>query len=100
MNENRQKALQFDRFHIDPARGSLRAGDQDIALRPKTYEVLCYLANNAGRLVAKRELDDAVWPNIAVTEASLIQCIRELREKLGDNERRLIKTVHRRGYML
>jgi sulfatase modifying factor 1 len=29
-----------------------------------------------------------------------VQCIRELRQKLGDHEHRLIKTVSRRGYLL
>jgi formylglycine-generating enzyme required for sulfatase activity len=100
MNGISLRLLQFDRFCVDLARGSLRSGDQDIPLRPKSFDVLCHLARNAGRLVSKGELDQAIWPNVAVTDASLVQCIRELRDKLGDRERRLIKTVHRRGYML
>jgi sulfatase modifying factor 1 len=92
--------LRFDRFALDLTRGSLRSSDQDIDLRRKTFEVLCYLAQNAGRLVPKQELGEAVWPNIYVSEDSLAQCIRELRDRLGDNEHRLIKTVHRRGYLL
>jgi DNA-binding winged helix-turn-helix (wHTH) protein len=36
-------ALQFDRFTLDLARGSLRANDRGINLRPKSLEVLCYL---------------------------------------------------------
>ena len=31
---------------------------------------------------------------------SFVQCIGELRQKLGDDEHRLIKTVSRRGYLL
>jgi TolB-like protein len=34
-----------------------------------------------------------------VTDDALVQCIRELRHKLGDDARRLIKTVPRRGYL-
>jgi DNA-binding winged helix-turn-helix (wHTH) protein/tetratricopeptide (TPR) repeat protein len=94
------RALQFDRFTLDLARGCLRAGDQEIDLRPKTFEVLRYLAQNAGRLVPKQELFDAVWPNVFVCDDSLVQCIRELRQKLGDVDRRLVKTVSRRGYLL
>ncbi len=92
--------LRFDRFTLDLMRGSLRIGDQEIDLRPKTFEVLRYLARNAGRLVPKQELAEAVWPNVYVSDNSLAQCIRELRDKLGDDEHRLIKTVHRRGYLL
>ncbi len=94
------RVLRFDRFALDLARGCLRAGDQEIDLRPKTFEVLCYLAENAGRLVSKQELFEAVWPNVSVCDDSLVQCIRELRQKLGDDDRRLIKTVSRRGYLL
>src|SRR5215467_1923515 len=85
--------LYFDRFSLDFARGCLRTGDQDI-------EVLKYLAENAGRLVGKQELYDAIWPNVIVSDDSITQCIRELRSKLGDDDHSLIKTVSRRGYLL
>jgi DNA-binding winged helix-turn-helix (wHTH) protein len=94
------RVLRFDRFALDLARGCLRAGDREIDLRPKTYEVLCYLVAHAGRLVPKQELFDAAWPNVSVCDDSLVQCIRELRQKLGDDDHRLIKTVARRGYLL
>src|SRR6266478_6342901 len=94
------RVLRFDRFALDLARGCLRAGDQEIDLRPKAFEVLCYLAENAGRLVRKQELFEAVWPSVSVCDDSLVQCVRELRQKLGDDDRRLIKTVSRRGYLL
>jgi adenylate cyclase len=100
MDQIAQKILRFDRFTLDLTRGFLRGGHQDIELRPKTFEVLRYLAENAGRLVLKQELSEAVWPNVVVTDDSLVQCIRELRRALGDDEHRLIKTVPRRGYLL
>jgi DNA-binding winged helix-turn-helix (wHTH) protein len=74
-------------------------GDEDIGLPPKAFAVLCYLAENAGRLVPKEELYGAVWPNVLVTNDSLVQCVREPRQKLGDEEHCLIKTVPRRGYL-
>jgi formylglycine-generating enzyme required for sulfatase activity len=92
--------LYFDKFSLDLARGCLRAGDQDIELRPKAFEVLKYLATNAGRLVTKQDLYEAVWPNVIVSDDSIAQCIRELRGKLADDNHSLIKTVSRRGYLL
>jgi DNA-binding winged helix-turn-helix (wHTH) protein len=92
--------LRFDRFTLDLTRGSLQLGEQDIYLRPKAFEVLCYLVENAGRLISKSELYQAVWPKVVVSDDSLVQCIGELRQKLGDDEHRLIKTVSRRGYLL
>jgi formylglycine-generating enzyme required for sulfatase activity len=94
------KVLHFDRFALDLTRGSLRVGDREIDLPPKPFAVLRCLATNAGRLVSKQELLDAVWPNISVSDDSLVQSIREIREKLGDDSHRLIKTVPRRGYLL
>jgi DNA-binding winged helix-turn-helix (wHTH) protein len=55
------RGLRFDYFALDLARGCLRDGDEQIDLRPKAFEVLCYLAENAGRLVLKQELFEAVW---------------------------------------
>ena len=89
-----------DRFCLDLTRGFLRVGAEDVALRPKAFEVLHYLAKNAGRLVAKEELYDAVWPDVTVSDDSIAQCIRELRNKLGDGDHSLIRTVPRRGYLL
>ena len=92
--------LCFEEFALDLTRGCLRSGDRDIDLRPKAFAVLHHLAKNAGRLVPKQELYQAVWPGVVVSDDSLVQCIRELRDKLGDEGHRLIKTVHRRGYLL
>jgi hypothetical protein len=39
-----------------------------------------------------------VWSGVAVSNDALAQCIGELRRKMGDEERRLIKTISRRGY--
>ena len=100
MDQILHRVLLFDRFALDLTRGSLRQGDQDIDLPPKAFEVLRHLAENAGRLVPKDELYQAVWAHIAVTDDSLVQCIRELRHKLGDDAHSLIKTVPRRGYLL
>jgi len=92
--------LCFEGFALDLTRGCLRSGDRDIDLRPKAFAVLHHLAKNAGRLVPKQELYQAVWPDVVVCDDSLVQCIRQLRDKLGDEGHRLIKTVHRRGYLL
>jgi adenylate cyclase len=89
----------FDRYTFDLARGCLSAGGRTVALRPKSFEVLRYLIEHAGRLVSKDELIDAVWPSIVVSDESLAKCVSEVRLALGDSDQRLIKTVPRRGYL-
>ena len=88
-------------FHIDLARGELRTAEGNhVDLRPRSFAVLRLLAENAGRLVTKDEIMDAVWDDAIVTEDSLTQCIADIRNALGDTERRLVRTVPRRGYVL
>ena len=93
--------LRFTGFEIDLSRAELRRHNGDVVhLRPKSLALLQYLAENAGRIVSKQELMEAVWPNVHVGEDSLFQCIREVRSATGDEQRRLIKAVSGRGYML
>src|SRR5215475_10894532 len=77
--------IRFDRFTLDLRRGTLQSGNDDIQLRPKTFALLKLLVQNSGRLVAKDEIADALWPNIAVTENSALQCVKELRRALGED---------------
>jgi adenylate cyclase len=94
----RAKQLRFDRYLLDLERGCLLLHENEIALRPKTFSVLYYLVKNGKRLVSKDELFAAVWPNVAVTDDTLVQSISELRQAIGDEGARLIRTVPRRGY--
>lgn len=62
-------------------------------------EVLCCLAKNPGRPVSKEELFGEVWPGISVTDDSLVQCIRDIRDALQDGGHQIVKTIPRRGYL-
>jgi len=90
----------FEPFRFDPANACLWRGDQMISLRPKVFAVLAHLVAQAGQLVTKEALFEAVWPETAVGDAVLKACIREVRRALGDTALtpRFIATVHRRGY--
>jgi TolB-like protein/tetratricopeptide (TPR) repeat protein len=92
------KTFTFEGFRLDLERGSLCNEQGEIELRPKSFQVLRYLVGNAGRLVAKQELLQAMWPNVTVSEESLSRCISDVRSALQDAEAQIIKTVPRRGY--
>jgi TolB-like protein/DNA-binding winged helix-turn-helix (wHTH) protein/Flp pilus assembly protein TadD len=89
----------FDGFTLDLTRGCLLRGAQEIKLRPKPFEALKYLVDNPGRLISKTELIEVIWPDTAVTDDSLVQCLIEVRRALGDDAQQVIKTVPRRGYI-
>jgi TolB-like protein/Tfp pilus assembly protein PilF len=91
--------FRFEGYTLDLRRGCLHAGDREIELRPKSFEMLCYLVENAGRLISKDELIRAVWPNVTVADESLTRCVSDVRLALGDADQRIIKTLLRRGYL-
>src|SRR5205814_6982085 len=66
----------LDEFTLDLTRGCLLRGTQEIKLPPKPFEALKYLVENPGRLISKAELIQTIWPDTAVTDDSLVQCLR------------------------
>jgi TolB-like protein len=91
--------FQIESCTLDVNRRSLERAGRHLPLRPQAMEVLCYLAQNPGRPVSKEELFREIWPGISVTDDSLVQCIRDIRQVLGDDNHRIVKTVPRRGYL-
>src|SRR5438067_343074 len=89
----------FDEFVLDVTRGCLQHGEHEIKLRRKSFEVLKYLVENCERLISKNELIRAVWIDTAVTDDSLVQCLKDIRHALRDDTQQIIKTVHGRGYI-
>ena len=93
------ETFSFNEFTLDLRRGRLLRNGEEIKLRPKSFDTLKHLVENSGRLISKNELFDAVWPDTAVTDDSLVQCLIEVRRALGEDGQQLIKTVPRRGYI-
>ena len=92
--------LLFTPFVLDLSNHRLVGPAGEIALRPKAFAVLRYLAEHPGVLVKKAELIDACWPDVAIGDAVLKGCMREIREALGDDATapRFIQTQSRLGY--
>jgi DNA-binding winged helix-turn-helix (wHTH) protein len=85
---------------LDTVDQCLWFGGERVALTPRAYAQLVYLAERPGRLVTKDELLDTVWSGAVVTDGVLKVCVRELRIALRDDARSpsWIETRHRRGY--
>jgi adenylate cyclase len=90
--------FQFEGYTLDVACNALRTANREVALRPKTFELLRYLVENPGRLVTKEELLKAIWPNVTVSDQVLTHCVGEVREAIADGDQAIIKTIPRRGY--
>ncbi len=87
-------------FMLDPASFRVMSGQAAVPLTPKAFEILALLVRERRRALTKQELFDAVWPNTAVTENTLTQRIKEIREALGDRaqESVYIRTLPRVGF--
>jgi DNA-binding winged helix-turn-helix (wHTH) protein/cytochrome c-type biogenesis protein CcmH/NrfG len=90
--------LRFGAFTLDPERCVLLRGSEEVALRRQAFDALCFLAGNPDRLVTKEELIQAIWRRDAVSDDSLVRCIKDIREALDDREHRIVETVRGRGY--
>lgn len=92
--------LIFGDFVIDTQAAQLLRQGRAVELRPKSFEMLCLLAQNAERVLTRDELAAALWHGRVATDESIAQCISDIRRALGDADQRLLQTVPRRGYTL
>ena len=93
-------ALEFPPFRLDLLNQELWRDGERLALRPKPFAVLAFLATHPQRLVPHAELVRAVWPDTHVGEGLLRGYVRDVRTVLDDDpaQPRFIETVPRRGY--
>src|SRR5215510_2733503 len=90
----------FEPYRLEVHNAQLWCGTQELHLKAKAFDVLCYLVAHAGQLVTKDELFTTIWPELEVSEGVLTNCVGELRKALGDTTQtpRFIATVRGRGY--
>jgi len=69
-----------------------------IGLTPKAAALLETLIGAAPSPVSKEAIYERLWRGVVVEDGNLHNLISELRAALGDDDRSIIATVHRRGY--
>jgi DNA-binding winged helix-turn-helix (wHTH) protein/tetratricopeptide (TPR) repeat protein len=91
---------EFKGFRIDSTQRRLLHLGRPIPLKPKIFDLLLYLVERQGQLVAKDELMRQIWPNTIVEENNITVSMSILRKLLGDDRggRKFIETVSGRGY--
>ena len=85
---------------LDPVLRELRVGEDIRDVEPKVFDLIEYLMKNRERVVSKDELQEALWPGVVVTEASLSRTVMKARKALDDpaHEPEVIRTVSRKGF--
>ncbi|NMM51419.1 response regulator transcription factor [Paenibacillus aquistagni] len=88
-------------FTIDDRRKEIRKSDQLLELSPTEYELLKFMIMNHGLVLSKSLILDKVWGYDFGGEDNIVEVyIRSLRDKLGDREHQLIRTLRGVGYRL
>ena len=95
--------VQVGDLTIDFGARVVRRDRDEIALRPKEFDLLAALVRHRGRVVSRADLLREVWGYAAGTESRTVEThLAALRERLGDDPQapRYIVTVRRAGYRL
>jgi len=92
--------LAFGSFVLDTETREVLRDGHPVHLTPLAFRLLELLLENRPRAMSKAELQDLLWPDTFVTEASLSSLVADLRSAIGDEARAstFIRTVHRHGY--
>ena len=75
--------LCFGPLVIYPCCRRITVGKQDIALTPKEYDILLFLAKNRGMVFSKEQIYQAVWADeYLMDDNNIMAFIRKLRKKI------------------
>jgi predicted ATPase/DNA-binding winged helix-turn-helix (wHTH) protein/tetratricopeptide (TPR) repeat protein len=94
------RKLRFGPFELSNEERVLRRDGVQVALGGRALDILTYLAERPGTVIAKKELIHHVWSGVTVEEGSLRVHISAIRKVLGDGHfgNRYIANVQGRGY--
>jgi len=97
------KLVKVGNIEVDIARHRASKGSTELALTPKEFDLLAFLADNKGFVFSRDKLLEKVWGYDFAGDTRTVDVhIRWLREKIEDNpkEPRILLTVRGAGYKL
>lgn len=94
--------LQCRDITINLETGKVSRGDNEIVLTKLEYKILSTMFAHPGKLFTREEILAGIWDisNNFVNDNTLSVTIKRIREKLGDEEGEIIKTVRGMGYRI
>ena len=98
--DHAHRNLQFGPFELSSRERVLRRDGVMLPLGGRALDILIYLAERPGEVIAKQELIDHVWSDVTVEEGSLRVHVAAIRKALGDGQfgNRYIANIKGRGY--
>ena len=93
--------IEHDGLHIDTTKHRVTRDGQDVALRPKEFDLLVALARSPGQVFSREQLLNAVWGLDHAGDTRTVDThVKNLREQLGEDADapRWIETLRGVGY--
>ncbi len=86
-------------IEIDPASRSVTVAGEPITVTAKEYDLLEFFVANAGRVISRDEILEKVWGGQHTTDSNVIEVfVCHLRNKIGDRDNQIIRTIRGVGY--
>lgn len=97
--EQSQDVLRFDELEIDPASGDVRVRGETVALTPKEFDLLLFLAKKPNVIRSRDQILQAVWNTVYYGDGRTVDThVKNLRMKLGSCGD-YIRTIRSKGYL-
>ncbi|WP_442955828.1 response regulator transcription factor [Paenibacillus sp. y28] len=88
-------------FRIDDRRKEIHYDERLLTLSATEYELLKYMVVNHGLVLSKTKILDAVWGYDFGGQDNIVEVyVRSIRDKLGDKDHRIIRTIRGAGYRI
>ena len=100
MATQKREILTFRKHHLFLDTHELEIRGTKHKLSPKEMEVLIMLVKNIDRTLTRKEILEQVWGDEFGNDLGLTQIVSKLRQLLGDTEKRIIRTIPKKGYLL
>lgn len=101
-NGKGSKLLKCHGITMDLETGMVSRNEQNISLTKLEYRILATMMAYPGKLFTREEILAGIWDmsNNFVNDNTLTVAIKRIREKLGDEDGEIIKTVRGMGYRI
>ena len=101
-NKIPQNFIECNGIIIDTENREVKYNEKNIELTSLEYKILLMLFSNKNKLVTREMLLDKIWDVAGnfVNDNTLTVYIKRIREKIGDSEGKIIKTVRGLGYRI
>lgn len=86
-------------IELDPSSRSVTVKGEAVDFTAKEYDLLEFFVANAGRVVSRDEILEKVWAGQHSTDSNVIEVfVCHLRNKIGDKDNHIIRTIRGVGY--